>query len=85
MVTPTLVRLALAEQPLVVFGEGTQTRCFLHVADAVDALTALVAEPRAYGQVFNVGGAEEISILDLAKKIRRTTGRFIFHSYIALC
>jgi UDP-glucose 4-epimerase len=74
MVTPTLVRLALAEQPLVVFGEGTQTRCFLHVADAVDALTALAAEPRAYGQVFNVGGAEEISILDLARRIKRMTG-----------
>jgi UDP-glucose 4-epimerase len=74
MVTPTLVRQALAEQPLVVFGEGTQTRCFLHVVDAVDALIALAAEPRAYGQVFNVGGAEEISILDLAHRIKAMTG-----------
>jgi len=74
MVTPNLVRQALAAQPLVVFGTGQQRRCFLHVADAVDALTALAVEPRAYGQVVNVGGTEEVTILDLAHRIKAMTG-----------
>jgi UDP-glucose 4-epimerase len=74
MVIPTLVRQALAGQPITVFGDGTQSRSFTYVGDVVGALIALVQDPRAVGQVFNVGNPQEISILDLAKKIRAMTG-----------
>jgi UDP-glucose 4-epimerase len=69
MVLPTLVSQALAGQPLSVYGDGRQTRCFCHVADVVRALAALVDEERSYGGVFNVGATSEISILDLAHRI----------------
>jgi UDP-glucose 4-epimerase len=69
MVVPRLVRQALAGEPLTVYGDGQQTRCFCHVADVVRALFGLVAEERAYGNVFNVGATAEISILDLARSI----------------
>lgn len=74
MVMPTLVRQALEEQPITVFGTGKQTRCFLHVSDAVEALMALAAESRAFGQVVNVGSTEEISIYELACRIKKLTG-----------
>jgi UDP-glucose 4-epimerase len=66
MVVPRLVSQALAGEPLTVFGDGEQTRCFCHVADVVEALFGLTREEGAYGQVFNVGATAEISILDLA-------------------
>jgi UDP-glucose 4-epimerase len=69
MVIPRLVRQALANEPLTIFGEGTQTRCFCHVGDIVRALMALLEAPGAEGDVFNVGSHEEISILDLARRI----------------
>jgi UDP-glucose 4-epimerase len=69
MVVPRFVSQALAGQPLTVYGDGKQTRCFLHVADAVDALLALAESPQAEGEVFNVGSAEEVSILELARRI----------------
>ena len=67
MVVPTLVQQALAGRPLTVYGDGHQTRCFCHVDDVVRALVDLMAlgEP-AYGEVFNVGSQEEVSILELA-------------------
>jgi UDP-glucose 4-epimerase len=74
MVIPRLVRQALAGDPLTVFGDGTQTRCFCHVADVVLALVGLLDEPRAVGDVFNVGGSEEISIEELARLIITRTG-----------
>jgi UDP-glucose 4-epimerase len=69
MVVPRLVGQALAGEPLTVYGDGQQTRCFCHVADVVQALFALTTEERAYGNVFNVGATTEISIQDLAQSI----------------
>jgi UDP-glucose 4-epimerase len=69
MVVPRLVRQALAGEPLTVYGDGRQTRCFCHVVDVVQALFALATEERAYGNVFNIGATAEISILDLARSI----------------
>jgi UDP-glucose 4-epimerase len=74
MVVPRLVGQALAGQPLTVYGDGTQTRCFCHVADVVQALGMLLQEPAANGNVFNVGATEEISILDLARRVVALTG-----------
>ncbi|MFW6116879.1 MAG: NAD-dependent epimerase/dehydratase family protein, partial [bacterium] len=72
MVVPRFVEQALAGQPLTVYGDGSQTRCFLHVADAVEAIIALAESPEAVGQVFNVGSTEEVSILELARKVLDT-------------
>ncbi len=74
MVIPNFVRQALAGEPISVFGDGTQARAFTHVADVVQALIALVAEPSAIGQVVNIGTAEEITIRGLAERIRTLTG-----------
>ena len=69
MVLPRFVTAALQGEPLQVYGDGNQTRCFCHVADVVDALVRLIAHPRRGGQVFNLGSDEEISINDLAKRV----------------
>jgi UDP-glucose 4-epimerase len=74
MVIPNFVRQGLAGQPITVHGDGTQTRSFCYVGDVVEALQRLVAEPRAVGEVFNVGNTQEISILALAEKVRDMTG-----------
>jgi UDP-glucose 4-epimerase len=74
MVIPRLVRQAVAGEALTVYGDGTQTRCFCHVSDVVDALVRLLDHPDAVGEVFNVGSAEEISILALAERIAARTG-----------
>jgi UDP-glucose 4-epimerase len=74
MVIPNFVRQGLAGQPITVHGDGTQTRSFCYVGDVVEALLRLVAEPRAIGEVFNVGNNQEISIRDLAEKVRDLTG-----------
>jgi UDP-glucose 4-epimerase len=74
MVIPTFVRQALTDAPITVYGDGTQTRSFTYVGDVVDGLTRLVAEPKAVGQVFNIGNTEEISIRALAERIRTMTG-----------
>jgi UDP-glucose 4-epimerase len=74
MVIPNFVRQALAGQPITVFGDGTQTRSFTYVGDVVDALVKLVHEPRAVGRVFNVGNGYEISINDLAKRVKALAG-----------
>jgi len=70
MVVPTFVERALAGKPLEVHGDGTQTRCFVHVADAVRAVTKLLEVPGAEGEVFNVGRGEEISIRTLAERVQ---------------
>ena len=69
MVLPRFVQAALSHQPLQVHGDGTQTRCFCHVSDTVEALVRLQNSPAALGQVVNIGSTEEISILDLAKRV----------------
>lgn len=69
MVVPTFVKQALAGQPLTVFGDGNQSRCFTHVRDAVRAIVGLLGCPAACGQVFNIGSTEEISILRLAERV----------------
>jgi UDP-glucose 4-epimerase len=74
MVVPTLVMQALRGEPLTVFGDGRQTRCFSYVGDLVPALVRLVEEPAAIGTAVNLGGAHEISILELAQRIIRLTG-----------
>jgi UDP-glucose 4-epimerase len=70
MVIPNFVRQALAGEPITVFGDGTQSRSFTHVADVVDALLKLVAEPRAIGQVINIGNTQEVTINELAVRVR---------------
>ncbi|MER6170486.1 GDP-mannose 4,6-dehydratase [Streptosporangium sp. NPDC001681] len=74
MVIPSLVRQALSATPLTVFGDGTQTRCFAHVADVVDALLRLLDEDAAIGETFNIGSTNEVSIMELAKLIIELTG-----------
>ena len=74
MVLPTFVRQALAGHPVTVFGDGTQSRSFTDVSDVVGALVALASEPRAVGQVFNIGNVGEISIRDLAARVVELAG-----------
>ena len=69
MVLPRFIAAARTGQPLRVYSDGRQTRCFCHVGDTVEALVRLQNCPSARGEVFNVGGTEEISILDLAKLV----------------
>jgi UDP-glucose 4-epimerase len=69
MVLPRFIAAAKAGQPLRVYGDGSQTRCFCYVEDTVEALIRLQACPSARGQVFNVGGTEEVSIRDLARLV----------------
>ena len=74
MVIPNFVRQALAGKPITVFGDGTQSRSFTYVGDVVRAMVALINDPRAIGQVFNIGNANEITIGDLAAKVKKMTG-----------
>ena len=69
MVIPRFVGQALKNQPITIFGDGTQTRCFSHVSDIVDGSLALSEHPEAFGKVFNLGGNQEISIGDLARMV----------------
>jgi UDP-glucose 4-epimerase len=70
MVLPRFAAQAVSGQPITVFGSGEQSRCFGHVRDAVEAITRLIAEPKARGQVFNIGSAEEVTINQLAERVR---------------
>ena len=74
MVIPTLVRQALAGEPLTVFGDGEQSRCFCHVRDTARALSELLVSEAAIGQVVNVGNDREITINALAELIRERSG-----------
>jgi nucleoside-diphosphate-sugar epimerase len=73
MVIPNFVRQALAGQPITVFGDGSQSRSFTYVGDVVKAMVALIDEPRAVGQVFNIGNGNEITIGALAAKVKKMT------------
>jgi UDP-glucose 4-epimerase len=81
MVIPNFVRQALAGEPITVFGDGTQQRAFTHVSDVVGALLKLVVEPKAIGQVINIGNMEEVTMQRLAERIRELSGS---HSIIKL-
>jgi UDP-glucose 4-epimerase len=74
MVIPNFVRQALAGEPITVFGDGTQSRAFTHVTDVVGALVKLVHEPKAIGQVINIGNMQEITIEQLAVRVRELSG-----------
>jgi UDP-glucose 4-epimerase len=73
MVIPNFVQQALTGQDITVYGDGTQTRCFTHVSDVVEALVGLAEHPRAVGEVYNIGGDHEITILELAERIKYLT------------
>ena len=74
MVIPRFVNQAIRNEAVTVYGDGKQTRCFCFVGDVVDALVRLIAEERAYGQVFNLGGTEEISMEQLAQRVVTIAG-----------
>jgi UDP-glucose 4-epimerase len=73
MVIPTFVKQALSGRPITVYGDGTQTRCFGFVGDIVGALISLMDHPQAVGQVFNIGSHEEVSIRELAERVKALT------------
>ena len=74
MVIPRFVNQALRDEPLTVYGDGSQQRCFCYVGDIVDALVKLIEAEEAYGKVFNLGGSEEVSIMTLAERVIARTG-----------
>ena len=74
MVIPNFVRQALTGEDITVYGDGTQSRCFTHVSDAVGALMQLIEHPRAVGEVYNIGSDTEVTITELAEQIKQLTG-----------
>jgi len=74
MVIPNFVQQALTGQDITVYGDGTQTRCFTHVSDVIEALIAVAEHPQAVGEVYNIGSDHEISMLELAERIKGITG-----------
>lgn len=84
MVIPNFVRQALTGEDITVFGDGSQSRCFTHVSDVVEALIQLAEHPQAVGEVYNIGSNQEVTILELAERIKRLTGsnsRIVFIPY----
>jgi len=84
MVIPRLVQQALNNEPITIFGDGEQIRCFTDVSDVIKGMVTLMSSDDAIGQVFNIGSHNEISILNLAKKIinmTNTNSKIIFISY----
>jgi len=77
MVLPRMVDRALAGEPLVIYGDGLQSRCFCHVRDTVEALIRLIREPQAVGRVFNVGSDREVTMAELAALVERRVGRSV--------
>jgi UDP-glucose 4-epimerase len=84
MVIPRFVGQALRNEPITVYGDGSQTRNFTYVKDLVRGIAALIDEPRAVGEIFNMGGEEEISINDLAQRIKAITQSSSPVTYIPL-
>ena len=74
MVIPTFVKQALSGRPITVYGDGKQTRCFGYVGDVVGALVKLMNHQQSVGQVFNIGSNEEVTILELAQRVKELTG-----------
>lgn len=84
MVVPSFVRQALHDHEMTVFGDGSQSRCFTHVTDVVNALIGLAEHPQAVGEIYNIGSQQEITILDLARRIKQLTSsdsRIVFVPY----
>jgi UDP-glucose 4-epimerase len=84
MVLPRFVKQALEGQPITVYGDGTQTRTFTHVTDVAKVLVTLLDVPEAIGEVINVGGMEEVSILELAERVKaraESTSEIQLHPY----
>ena len=73
MVVPRFVQQALSGKPLTVYGDGSQQRCFGYVGDVVGALVGLMEHPEALGRIFNIGNTEEVSILELARRVIQLT------------
>jgi UDP-glucose 4-epimerase len=74
MVIPNFVRQALACEDITVYGDGSQSRCFTHVSDVVGALIGLIESRKAVGEVYNIGSDREVTILELAEKVKSLTG-----------
>jgi UDP-glucose 4-epimerase len=74
MVVPRFVQAAMNNQPIRVYGDGTQSRCFGYVGDVIGALITLANHSQAVGQIFNIGSDEEITIMELAQKVKAITG-----------
>lgn len=74
MVVPRFIQAAIRNEPIPVHGDGSQSRCFGHVSDVVEALTKLIETPECFGQVINIGNDQEISIKELAEKAIEMTG-----------
>jgi UDP-glucose 4-epimerase len=74
MVIPRFVSAALAGQPLEIYGDGTQTRCFCHVQDTIRALSGLMDSDETSGKIYNVGSTERVSIAELAQRVLAVTG-----------
>ncbi|PWT89362.1 MAG: nucleoside-diphosphate sugar epimerase [Acidobacteria bacterium] len=74
MVIPRFVKAALRGEPLMVYGDGKQSRCFAYVGQVISGIIALVNDPRSWGNVYNIGSTEEITIEELAKRIKSMTG-----------
>ncbi|NUM89791.1 MAG: NAD-dependent epimerase/dehydratase family protein, partial [Bdellovibrionales bacterium] len=74
MVMPRFVDQALAGDPITVYGDGSQTRTFTHVSEVLDAFGRLMETPAAYGKIINIGGRQEVSILELAMAVKKLTG-----------
>jgi UDP-glucose 4-epimerase len=82
MVLPTFVKQALGGQPITVFGDGRQSRSFTYVGDVVDALIGLATEPKAVGEVFNIGNTNEVTIRELAERVRTLSGSTSVIQYV---
>lgn len=84
MVIPNFVRQALGGEEITVYGDGRQSRCFTHVQDAVGALIGLAEHPEAVGAVYNIGSRQEVTILELAERVKALTGsdsKIVFKAY----
>jgi UDP-glucose 4-epimerase len=74
MVLPRFVQWALKDEPIQVYGDGQQQRCFCYVRDVTEAIVGLAESPRALGEVFNIGSTEEVTIMALAERVRCLAG-----------
>lgn len=74
MVVPRFITQALNNEPIQVYGDGTQTRCFCYVSDVVRAMTKLMEYQNAIGEIYNIGSTEEVSIMQLAELVKKTVG-----------
>ena len=83
MVIPNFVQKALIDKPITVYGDGSQSRSFTYIADVIDVLIKLMAEPEAVGKIFNVGNEEEVTIKDLALMAKEMTGSSSEIEYIS--